>query len=58
MRALFDDAAFFEHHDPVGLEDGVEAVRDGQHRASLHEQAGGFFEQGFGFGVKAGGGLV
>ena len=58
VRAGFNDAAFFEHDDLVGLEDGVETVRDGEHGASLHESPRGFFEQGLGFGVEAGGGFV
>ena len=58
MRALFDDLAFVEDDDLVGLEYGVEAVGDGDGGASLHEFACGFFEQGFGFGVERGGGFV
>jgi len=58
MRALFDDAAFVENDDLVGLEDSVEAVGDGDDSAALHQFARGFFEQGFGFGVEAGGGFV
>ena len=58
MRALFDDAAFVENDDLVGLEDSVEAVGDGDDSAALHQFARGFFEQGFGFGVEAGGGFI
>jgi hypothetical protein len=58
MGALFDDLAFVEDDDLVGLEDGVEAMCDGDGGASLHEFAGGFFEQRFGFRVKRGGGFV
>ena len=58
MRALFDDLAFVEDDDLVGLEDGVEAMGDGDDSSSLHQLAGGFFEQGFGFGVERGGGFV
>ncbi len=36
MCALFDDAAFVEDDDLVGLEDGVEAMRDGEDGAALH----------------------
>ena len=36
MRALFDDAALVEDDDLVGLEDGVEAVGDGEDGAALH----------------------
>lgn len=58
VRALFDDATAFDDDDLVGLEDGVEAMRNGEGCASLHEFARGFFKQGFGLGVKAGGGFV
>ena len=58
MWALFDDLAFVEDDDGIGLEDGVEAVGDGDGGTSLHELAGGFFEQGFGFRVERGGGFV
>jgi hypothetical protein len=50
--------AFVEDDDLVGLEDGVEAMGDGDGGASLHQFAGGFFEQGFGFRVERGGGFV
>ena len=52
MCALFDDPAFVEDDDLIGLEDGVEAVGNGDDSASLHEFAGGFFEQGFGFRIE------
>ena len=55
---MFDDPAFVEDDYLVSLEDCVEAVGNGDDSASLHEFAGGFFEQGFGFGVEAGGGFV
>lgn len=58
MRTLFDYFAFVEDDDSVGLEDGVEAVGDGDGGASVHQLAGGFFEQGFGFGVERGGGFI
>jgi hypothetical protein len=58
MRALFDDLAFVEDDDGIGLEDGVEAMGNGDGGASLHQFAGGFFEQGFGFRVERGGGFV
>ena len=58
MRALFDDATVVEDDDVVGFEDSVEAVGDGDNGSSLHEAAGGFFEQGFGLGVEAGGGFI
>ena len=49
---------FFEHNDPVCSENRVQAVSDGDDGPSLHEAAGGFFEQGFGLRVQAGGGFV
>ena len=58
MCTLFNDAAFFEHDDLVGLEDGVETMRDGEDGASLHKSPRGFFEQGLGFGIEAGGGFI
>ena len=58
MGALFDDATVVEDDDVVGFEDGVEAVCDGNDGSTLHDAAGGFFEQGFGLGVEAGGGFV
>ncbi len=58
MRALLNEFSFVEDDDSVGLEDGVEAVGDGDDGSSLHELAGGFFEQGFGFGVKRGSGFI
>ena len=58
MCALFDDAAFVKDNDLVRLEDGVEAMGDGDGGAALHQFASGFFEQGFGFGIEAGGGFV
>ena len=36
MCALFDDVAFVEDDDLVGLEDGVEAMGDGDGGATLH----------------------
>ena len=35
MRALFGHAAGLEHHDPVGVGDGGQAVRDGDDRPPL-----------------------
>ena len=58
MCALFDDFAFVEDDDLVGLKDGVEAVGNGDGGASVHQLACRFFEQGFGFGVECGGGFV
>ena len=55
---MLDDSAFVEDDNLVGLEDGVEAVGDGDDGSSAHEFAGGFFKQGFGFGVERGGGFV
>lgn len=58
MGALFNDTTLFDDDDLIRLEDGVEAVGDGEDGPSLHEAAGGFFEQGFGLRVEAGGGFV
>ena len=58
MHALFDDATSIEDDDVVGFEDGVETMRDGDDGTTLHESARGFFEQGFGFRVEAGGRFV
>lgn len=58
MRALFDDLAFVENNNGIGLEDGVEAMSNRDDGASVHQLAGGFFEQGFGFGVERGSGFV
>src|SRR6185436_16382557 len=58
VRTLFDDVTTFEHNDLIRFEDGVQAMRDGDNSASLHEAARGFFEQGFSFRVKTGGGFV
>ena len=58
MRALFNNATLIEDDDVIGFEDGVETVGNGNDSFSLHELARGFFEQGFGFRVEAGGGFV
>ena len=58
MCTLFHDAAFFEHDDLVGLEDGVQTVGDGDDGLVLHQLSRGFFEQDFSLGVEAGGGFV
>ena len=58
MSSLFGDTPFFENDNLVSLEDGVETMRDGDDRSPFHQLAGGFFEQGFGFRVEAGGGFI
>src|SRR5258706_13137171 len=58
MPALFDDVTFFEYDDMVRSEDGIQAMRNGDDGASLHEAMRGFFEQGFSFRVEAGGGFI
>ena len=58
MGPLFDNPAFFQHDDVVCFENGIEAVGDRDDGTSLHQATRGFFEQGLGFRVKAGGRLV
>ena len=58
MCAHFDDVPCFKNDDLICLKDCVEAMGDGDHGPSLHEAARGFFEQGFGFRVEAGGGFI
>jgi len=41
MRALLDDLALVEHHEPVHRRDGREPVRDGNHRLVAHQRATG-----------------
>jgi hypothetical protein len=58
VSPLLDDPAMVEDDDVVGLEDGIETVRDDEDGASLHQLPRGLFEQGFGLWVETGGGFV
>ena len=58
MGAGLHDAPALQDEDPVGVEHGVEAVGDGDDSAAFHQTARGFFQQGLGGGVEAGGGFI
>ena len=58
MRSCFNHATFFENDDLGCSKDRIQPVGDSEDGPSLHQAAGRFFQQGFGFGVEAGGGFV
>ncbi len=58
MRALFDDAAFSQHQDAVGLLHRAQAVRDHERGAAAHQLFQRPLQAGFGVAVDAGGGFV
>ena len=58
MRALFDDAALVEHHQPVHARDGGEPVRDGDHGLAFHQVAEARLDRGLDLGIERRGGLV
>ena len=53
VRAAFGDAAPVDHEDHVGLQDGGEAVRDGDGRAALHQRLQRGLHETLGRGVQA-----
>ena len=58
VRALFDDAAAVEHHQPVHPRDGGEPVRDGDHGLAGHQRVEARLDRGLDLAVERGGGLV
>ena len=58
MRALFDDAALVEHHQPVHARDGREPVRDRDHGLAFHQVAEARLDRGLDFGIERRGRLV
>ena len=58
MGAALDDAAGFDDEDLIGAADGGEAVGDDEGGAAAHQVRKAFLNEGFGFGVEAGGGFV
>ena len=58
MSASFHDLGPVEDQDAVGLEDGVEAVGDGQDGFASHQLSGGVRQLGFCDRVKLGGGFI
>ena len=58
MGAAFDDAAFVEDDDGVGVADGGETVSDDDGGAAAHDGFEGLLDGAFAFGVEGGGGFV
>ena len=58
MRAAFDDFAGFDDEDLIGAANGGEAVGDDEGGAAAHQVGEALLNQGFGFGIEAGGGFV
>ena len=58
MGATLDDAAVFNDQDLVRAANGGEAVRDDEGGAAAHQVGEALLNQGFGFGIEAGGGFV
>src|SRR6185436_8396575 len=58
VRALRDDRAALEHHDPVGGLHRGQAVRDGKRGAALRERFQPLLYQTLGSGIERAGGLV
>ena len=52
MRAALDDAPGVEDEDEVGVQDGGEAVDDGDRRAAGHQRRQGVLVEGFGLRVE------
>ncbi|MPM25386.1 hypothetical protein SDC9_71877 [bioreactor metagenome] len=58
VRAFLDDLALLEHHDPVGIGDGREPVRDGDDGAALAHRVQAVLDVALGLGVERRGRLV
>jgi len=58
VRSGFDDAAFFEHDDIVGMLHSRQPVRDYEHRALAHQPLERVLDQAFGFAVERAGGFI
>ena len=58
MAAGFGDRAVLDDKDAVGIDDGVQPVRDHDRRAALAETLDGALHLPLGFGIERGGGLV
>src|SRR3990172_5690988 len=58
MRADLGNAAFFDHHDAIGMLDGGEAVGDDQGRAILHQRLQRRLHMALRVGVQRRSGLV
>ena len=58
MGACFPNLAVMHDDDSVGVLNGREAVGDDDGGPALHEFADGVLDEGFGFGIDAGGGFV
>ena len=58
MGAFFEDVAFIENEDDVGLAYGGKAVGNDKGGAADHECFQRFLDQSFAFGIQRGGGFV
>ena len=58
VRSLFDDAAGFEHDDPVGAADRGDLVRDDHAGAAGEVLVEGLLDSGLGLGVQGAGAVV
>src|ERR1700693_3238182 len=58
MCAALDDPACFDNQNLVGTADGRKAMGDHKSRATTHQVAQTFLDEGFGLRVEAGGGFV
>lgn len=58
MGSLFDEFAFGNHEDLIGVTNGGEAVGDNERGAVFHQALEGFVDEAFGFGIEGGGGFV
>jgi hypothetical protein len=52
VAALLGDAPGLQHHDPVGVDDGRQPVRDGDHRSPLPHRSSARLDLAFGLGVE------
>src|SRR5215470_4602110 len=58
VRALLNDAAMIEHHQPIHARDGREPVRDRDHGFARHQGAEALLDRGLDLAVERGGGFI
>ena len=58
MTALLNDASALEHHDPIGIPYGAEAMRNDEGGSPLHEMIERFLDEMLALGIQGAGGLI
>src|SRR2546426_11958799 len=58
MRAALDDSSVFQNKDDIRLADGCEAMSDHNTGPALHQPVEGIENDGFGYSIESGRGLV